>query len=439
MSTKKEIWDRINTYLKSDIAESEFKTWFSNTTLNNLGKNVADIGVPNKFVASWIHENYATKIQKAFEGILNFSPEIRFTFHPQSVPQPQGVYSKIPQESTAILHHLLHSSLTFDNFITAKSNRLAYSSAMEVSKQGVHHYNPLYIFSKFSLGKTHLLNAIGNRILYNNPSAKVRYDSAERFSSTFTRAARNHRLNEFSERYKNLDFFILDDIHLLSERKKTQRELTSLINVFYESKKQIVLTGNNTPGQIYNLCSQLRSRIEGGLITEIHAPDQKTKIRIIKKKAKEKKLQLPDDVAFFLANTTNNLKTIMQYLVSLEVYTSLYNREIDISTVKSIINKKFINKINLNINDIQRLTSEYFSISISDLLSNGKKRKYSYPRQVAMYLCRTLTNYSFKDIGKAFGNKDHSTVIYAVKRLAKEKEKNQEVSDDINKLLVFLV
>ena len=439
MSTKKEIWNHVNTYLKSDIPESELRTWFSNTKLKKLEKNLAEIDVPNKFIASWIHDNYTSIIQRAFEKIVNLSPEIQFTFRPQSPRKAQSTYYKTPQKSTTILQHFLHSSLTFDNFITASSNRLAYSSAMEVSNKKTQDYNPLYIFSKLSIGKTHLLNAIGNHILYNNPSAKVRYDSADRFASAFSRAARNHKNVEFLEYYKNLDFLIIDDIHLLSKRNKTQRELTCLINLFYESKKQIILTGNNPPGQIYNLSHQLRSRMEGGLIAEIHTPDQKTKRKVIRQKAKEKKLQIPDDVAFFLANTTNNLKTVMQYLVSLETYTSLYNREIDISTLKAIIKNKIHNKVKIDINDIQKLTAEYFNISLSDLRSYGKKRKFSYPRQVAMYLCRRLTDYSFKEIGKEFGNKDHSTVIYAVKRLQKEKKLKQEIVDDINKLLVFLL
>jgi len=224
---------------------------------------------------------------------------------------------------------------------------------------------------------------------------------------------------------------------MLAGREKSQQELITILNLLCESKKQVVMAGNSPPSQIYTLLDRLRSRLEGGLLAEIHSPDQKIKIKIIKKKAKEKKLQLPEDVAFFLANATTDLKTIMQYMVSLETYTSLYQREIDISTVKSIIKKRLFRKISLN--EIQKRTAEYFSIPLSDLISNRKKRKFSYPRQVAMYLCRNLTDSSFKDIGKAFGNKDHSTVIYALKRVEKEKEIKKEVFNDINKLQGFFV
>ena len=192
-----------------------------------------------------------------------------------------------------------------------------------------------------------------------------------------------------------------------------------------------------SPSQTQNLNPRLRSRMEGGLLSEIQIPDQKTRMKIIKKKLEEVNLHVPEDVIFFLTNTTNDLKALMQYLVRLETFASLYQREIDISTVKSIVKKRHFRKISLS--EIQKRTAEYFSISLSDLISNRKKRKFSYPRQVAMYLCRNLTNSSYKEIGKAFGNKDHSTVIYALNRVGKEKEIKKEVFNDINKLQGFFL
>ena len=354
MQKKKEIWDRITTSLQSQIPESDFKTWFSHTTLNKIGPDLAEIEVPNRFIASWLYDNYVGQIQNSFKSNLNFSPQIRFSYG-RSLNRRflnDNIY-QLPQNSITNLHDQLNPLLTFTSFITAKSNRFAYSSALEIANKPAHNYNPLYIFSKLSFGKTHLLNAIANHIINNNPLIKVRYDSAGRFSSNFLLASRNQNLTDFRQYYINLDFFILDDIHLLAGRKKSQTELISLFNLFYESQKQIVVAGNSPPRQIHSLIPQLRSRMEGGLITEIKAPDQKTKLKIIRKSAKEKKLQLPEDVAFFLANSTNDLKTVLKHMINLKIYTSHYQRKIDMSTVKSIINKRKSYKTSLS--DIQKL------------------------------------------------------------------------------------
>ena len=436
MPKKKELWAQIISHLESQISRSEFETWFSHTALKQLNPDLAEIEVTNKFVATWLNNNYITQIKRAFKSNLNLSPEIQFTYTQPSNRQDKNISEhKSPQISTIKLHHQLNPLWTFGSFITSKTNRFASTSALDVANNPARDYNPLFIFAKLSFGKTHLLNAIGNHFLSNNPTAKVRYVFANQFSSNFSLASRNRKITEFRKYYKNLDLLLLDDIHMLAGREKSQQELITILNLLCESRKQVVVAGNSPPSQIYTLLAHLRSRLEGGLLAEIHSPDQQIKIKIIQKKAKEKKLQLPDDVAFFLANTTSDLKTVMQYMVSLETYTSLYQREIDISTVKSIIKKRLFLKISLN--EIQKHTAEYFSISLSDLISNRKKRKFSYPRQVAMYLCRNLTDFSFKEIGKAFGNKDHSTVIYALKRVEKEKEIKKEVFNDINKLQRF--
>ena len=438
MQKKKEIWAQIISHLESHISRPEFETWFSHTALKNLNPDLAEIDVTNKFVATWINDNYSTQIKRAFKSSLNLSPEIRFTYTRPLNPQDNNISGhKNTHSLKAELHPQLDPLLTFSSFITSKNNRFAYTSALDVANKPARYYNPLFIFSKLSLGKTHLLNAIGNHFLSNNPSAKVQYVLGNQFTSNFSLASRNRKITEFRKYYKNLDLLLLDDIHILAGRKKSQQELITILNLLCESTKQVVIAGNAPPSQLYTLLAHLRSRLEGGLLAEIYSPDQQMKIKMIKKKAKEKKLQLPDDVAFFLANATSDLKTITQYMVSLETYTSLYQRDIDISNIKSILKKRLFREMSLN--EIQKRTAEYFSISLSNLISNRKKRKFSYPRQVAMYLCRNLTDSSFKEIGKAFGNKDHSTVIYALKRIETEKHKNKEVLNDINKLQGFLV
>ncbi len=428
---KKNIWNQIITHLESTISKSEITTWFSTTTLSKLDKESATITAPNKFISIWLSENYIDQIQNSLKENLNYLPEIRFTYDGSEPEQDTTEYKK--QNKSRVSHnHQLNPLLTFSKFIIAKCNRFAFSSAHDVAEKPAENYNPLYLFSSLSSGKTHLMNAIGNQVVNNDPLSKVIYVSLDQLSLDFSLASKNRALANFRDKYRKGDFLLIDDIHLISGRKKIQKELISLFNFYYESKKQVVAAGKLPPGQIGNILPELRSRLEWGLLSELKVPDNKTRMKIIKKNSREEKINIPDDVAFFLSNATDDLKTLNKYLVSLGANSSLNKKEINISAVKSIIKNK--KSFNINANDIQKLTADHFNISLTDLLSNKKTHKFSYPRHVAMFLSRELTKSSFKELAKAFGNKDHSTIIYAVKRIEKDKEKKKEVADDLNKL-----
>jgi chromosomal replication initiator protein len=431
MLKKKEIWNQITAHMERHIAASEFQTWFSQTSLKRLGPKLAVIEVANKFVASWLRDNYSAQIRRSFEESLNLRPEVRFTYPRPGVPEHSTDAKGLQGAAPGFLHRL-DPGLHFDNFITGKGNQFAYASALDVAKRPAQAYNPLFIFSDMSAGKTHLLNAIGNHMLERDPAVRVRYHSKKNISFDYSTAKRQRRLPQFRKDYESLDCLILDEFHLLTANEKLQRELAALMGFYAQSGRQVVVAAKNPPGQIQNLMPELRSRLEGGLISEISQPDQNTKIGIIKAKAKVTRVNIPQDVAFFLANSTDDLKRINQYLVGLETYTSIYQREIDLSTAKSLIKNRSL--YNINVRDIQKVTSGYFNITLKDLLSNKKKRIYSYPRQVAMYLTRRLTGLSFDEIGKAFGNKDHSTVIYAVRRIQNEISKKADVLSDLNKI-----
>ena len=254
----------------------------------------------------------------------------------------------------------------------------------------------------------------------------------DQLSMDFSLASKNRNLSKFRNNYKNGDFLLLDDFHQIAGRNKLQKELISIFNHYYESKKQIVAAAKSPPGHIKNLQPELRSRFEWGLLVELQIPDSNTRMKIVKQTAKNEKLTIPDDVAFFLSNATDDVKTLKRHLVSLGIYTSLNKREIKISTVKAIIKNK--QSYTTSVEDIQKLTADHFNISLNDLLSTKKTYKFSYPRHVAMYLSRKLTGLSFKQIAKEFGNKDHSTIIYAVKRIEEDKKQTSSVKKDLNKL-----
>jgi chromosomal replication initiator protein len=431
MSEEKDIWKRIVSTLESQLPSSEFKTWFSQAILKKFDPRLALIEVPNKFVASWLKENYLEQIQKSFESHAQFLPQIRFSYG----SSPAGDRLERPNgaaETHGAIAHPVNPLYTFKNFVTAGSNRFAYSSAMKVASSPLTDYNPLYLFANLSLGKTHLLHAIGNHMLTLRPALHMAYVSCNTFSQDLSSSIRSRNISKFRKTYETLDVLLLDDLDEISSRKRSQEELVSVFDHLYHSGKQLVFAAKRPPTQMDTLLSNLRSRLEWGLLSEIHVPDHRTKMKIIKERAQTENFTLRDDVAFFLAKATDDVKTLMQYLVRLETYRSLYRRKIDMSAAKSIIKTAHLG--NIGVRDIQRLTAEYFNISVSELLSNKKSRRFSYPRQIAMYLSRKLTDLSLKEIGQLFANKDHSTVVYAVKRIDAERDRKQEVTSDILRL-----
>ena len=430
MSKKKEIWNQIRRNLESKIPKQEFEIWFSQTTLQTLDNSQAVIRVPNKFVSNWLKERYLIDITNSFKKILKQEPIIHFSH--KKLPFKEIPSSNTPsRKKDPNFKHFIDPSMTFPRFIMGKGNRFACSSALEVAKGPTNDYNPLYIYCPMALGKTHLLHAIGNYIIDHDPLPQIKYLSADTFTADFSNASKNKNLNGFRERYCLLDVLLFDDVHLLDNRKRTQEEFLFIFKSLYENNKRIVMAGQKPPNELKNVNSQLMSRLGSGLITEIEIPDQKTKINIINEMAKEGDIKIPDDVVFFLANTHNDIKTLEKSIIKIGTYTSLHRRTINISTVKSFLKGK--NKIEIDIDDIKTITAEYFNISLTDLVSNKKRRFYSHPRQIAMYLARKYTRSSFKEIGALFGNKDHSTVIYAVRRIEKYKEE-AKIRDDLMKI-----
>jgi chromosomal replication initiator protein len=433
MRRKKDVWFRIVKYLKSDLSKPEFDTWISNTSLENLDRDQALIQVPNRFVATWLHDNYLSQIEDAFKTNLDFLPKIRFTFAITGT-EKETLHQGPVTSSGTYSGYQLNPLFTFDTFITANSNRFAYSSALNVVEKPAADYNPLYIFSDLSLGKTHLLNAIGNRVISTNPTANVRYVSADRFSSDFLTAEKDGYINELRDEYRALDLLLFDNIHLLASSERPQRELVSCIDGFCESSKQMVLAGPHPPARIKNLIPKLTSRLEWGLLSEIRPPEQKTKTTIIRQRAKDQDPYLPEDVVFFLANSTNNLKILEQRLFDLQTHATLYKRKINMSMTKTIIKNGTSRKT--SVIDIQKAIVAHFDISLSQLLSDQRKRKFSYPRQLGMYLSRRLTDLSLKEVGEKFGKKDHSTVLHAVRHIEKDlKDGKSPVLSDVNDLL----
>lgn len=424
MSTETGTWHSITDNLKSRISPRDMKLWFSKTTLESLESDLAVISVPNKFVANWLRDHYLGELKTSFKTVIKKTPDIHFQYK-----QKESVKLKRKDKQKSFeFKSNLNKLMSFDNFIIGDYNKFAFSSAVEVSNNIGCSYNPLYIYSKSGHGKTHLLNAIGNYIINKNQSLKVIYIYSKKFISDYNYSLISKNIDDFRKNYFELDVLLFDDIDYLIN-KRIQEEFLSIFNRLYDEKKQIVISGENTPNNLSNINDQLISRLGWGLLTEIKEIDLKNKYNIIEYKLKEKNIDIPNDIIFYLIKSTNNIKILLKNLIKIETYISLNNGDINISLVKSII--KDGDRLDINIKDIQLLTSGYFNISISDLTSNKKTSKYSYPRHIAMYLCRKYTDMSFQDIGYYFGNRDHSSIIYAISKIKKIKNKKKEIINDL--------
>lgn len=428
MSHRKDIWVDVSKSLESKMSKGEFKTWFSRTSLKRFDPEVVVLGVPNKFVATWLNDNYLIDIKKSFKKIARISPSIHFSYdHEAMEKEPREV-----EKSESYLKRRLNPSMTFETFMTGECNRFAWSTAREVAEKRTEEYNLLYLYCVNGLGKTHLLHAIGNHRLKKNPRCRLRYLSSDAFSSDFTYSIKNDRLDDFRSDLSNLDLLLFDDIHHLANREKTQEEFLSVFNALYSQKQQLVVTGDSAPNKLRNINPELKSRLGWGLLADIDDPDQALKISIIQKKAAEDNLSLAEDVVFFLSNSSGDIKNLLKNMIRVQTFASLSDEPVTISTVRTLIRDR--NRSEITLEDIMTTTAGYFNISMSDLLSNKKNRIYSYPRQLAMYLARKFTNLSFKEIGNSFNHKDHSTVIHALRKVEKEKDEKKGVEKDLSKI-----
>lgn len=431
MTVKNNIWEQAVKLLGSKLSKDEIRTWFSHTSLIKFDDNTAIIEVPNKFVSNWVKENYINDIKNAIFKITKEKPDI--VFYSASENTATNDIEQIYENKNYFNN--LDKSMTFDNYITADFNKFAYSSALDISKRPGNHYNPYYIFSKYSTGKTHILNAIGNNIIKNNKYLNVLYVYSKNFISDFNFSLRKNNFDNFNIKYSNIDVLLFDDIQHLSHLNKLQEEFISLFDSIYCANKQIVISGDRPPVNYKNMNPRLISRLGSGLLTELKEPDMKAKADILKNYTTDNNITIPNDIINFLVKTNNNIKTLFKNIVRIEAFMSMNKGKINISLIKSLIDRY---DVDISIKDIQSVTSGYFNISVADIISNKKKYKYSYPRHLAMYLSRKHTDTPLKEIGYQFGERDHSTVLYAFNKIEKMSDTKKDVKEDINNIKSLL-
>jgi chromosomal replication initiator protein len=422
------IWQDFLSLIQEKTSFQTYKTWFKPLRLLQVSSQSVSIEVPSIFFSNWIKENYLDTVKEILGTLTNARPEIIFSVKPV-IEEPVVT----PADNTIAPPKNINTKYIFSNFVVGSSNQFAHAACMAVANHPGRTYNPLFIYGGVGLGKTHLLHSIVNYALSKNSKSKIYYVTSENFTNELINCIKNERMTNFRNKYRSIDMLLLDDIQFIAGKERTQEEFFHTFNALFELKKQIVLTSDKTPREISGLEDRLRSRFEWGLIADIQPPDTETKVAILKKKAILENLQLPTDVAFFLAdNIKSNIRELEGLLNRLIAYSSLYGCDVTLEFAKEVL-KDFIEvKKEANPDDIQKKVCKEFNIKVSDLKNRKKSNSVVLPRQIAMYAIRKLTNLSYPEIGQLFGGKDHSTVIHSIKKIEFHIQKNKKLKDIVD-------
>jgi chromosomal replication initiator protein len=435
-----EIWSRSLSKIEGKIGGSVFDLWFKPIKLANIKESTATLDIPNRFFKEWIEDSYPNIIRESMEAVVGYPVNLRYRVEEKLANTQKRISDKLEHRRTRLASRgiYLNPKYTFENFITGNSNQFAHAAAIAVAEAPGRTYNPLFVYGGVGLGKTHLMNAIGNRVLDERHDFAVMYVSSEQFTNEVVSSLRHDKMVELKEKYRNLDLLLLDDVQFIARKTATQEEFFYTFNSLYEKQKQIVISCDRPPREISEVTDRLRSRFNMGLIADIQPPDVETKIAIIQKKAEMMDIRrLPGDVVEFLATRIkSNVRELEGCLIRIAAQATLSGEEINIDTTRKIL-KDIVTDIDrpVTVEMVQKIVCDFYHISLSDIKAKRRTKDISLPRQVAMYLCKQTTGASLNDIGKNFGGKDHATVIYACKQMEDRRTKDETFSRVIDNLL----
>src|SRR5215207_6957243 len=441
------IWDQILTRVETKVNRHSFYTWFKPTSFIADGGNSITVSVPNVLFKDWLTKHYSVVLSEALTEVRRPGASLVFVAEGGVVPPLREVDPPLPVveppppdeivETPATAMGGLNPRYTFDTFIVGPSNQFAHAACRAVAEAPSRSYNPLFIYGGVGLGKTHLMHAVGQYVLDHDPSLKLTYISSERFMNEMINAVRYDRILDFRERYRSVDVLLVDDIQFVSGKEGTQTEFFHTFNALYDAQKQIVLSSDRPPQEITNLEERLRSRFEWGLIADIQAPDIETKAAILKRKAEAEAVPLPDNVALYIAGRIkSNIRELEGSLIRLIAYASLIGREISLELTQEVL-KNVIDQDDkaVTIESIQKYVADYYQLKVVDLKSRNNSKSIALPRQIAMYLCKTLTHASLPEIGRSFGGKHHTTVIHSIKKIEELRKRDADFNNLIGSFL----
>jgi chromosomal replication initiator protein len=423
------VWQEALQYIQGKVPRQVYDTWFIPTRLDRIENSTAHIGVPNKFFGDWLHTHYAPLLVEAVSSARG-GGNVSVSFVVSQKTSSRLIEAQAVSNATKVASQMkprrgihLNPKYTFENFVVGAGNQFAHAACMAVSEQPGKTYNPLFIYGGVGLGKTHLLNAIGNHVA-EHADLRIAYLTTEQFTNEVINSIRYDKMTDLRKRYRHIDMLMIDDIQFLVGKERTQEEFFHTFNSLYEGHKQIVLSSDRFPKDMPDIEERLRSRFEWGLIADLQPPDIETRIAILRKKSEDEGITLPEDVIQFLAGVMkSNIRELEGSLVRLSAYASLTGQVITLDMAKNVLRDLIGDKKKIvAMDDIQEAVCTQFHVKMSELKSRRRSKTLVHPRQIAMYLCRELTDASYPEIGRQFGGKDHTTIIHACRQVSKAKE-----------------
>jgi chromosomal replication initiator protein len=450
------IWQQTLSVLENELIRPSFETWIKVLSPISYENNTFEIGTTRQIVKEWVETRYLALIRKSMESVLNQSvivtisiipadashpandpsvptiPTFEPPHHASSPSYPAPIRSKIEDNNSP-----LNPKYTFDSFVIGNSNRFAHAASLAVAEMPAKVYNPFFIYGGVGLGKTHLMHAIGHRIMQIHPENKVLYISSEKFTNDFINAIMSGHPESFRNRYRSIDVLLIDDIQFLAKKEQTQEEFFHTFNALHEANKQIIISSDRPPKDIPTLEDRLRSRFEWGLTTDIQSPDLETRIAILRKKALLENITMPNDVIVYISSRIdNNIRELEGAFNRVNAFSFLNRKPITIELAMESLKDLFPKDKTSQVTPlrIQEIVVAHFRIKIDDLISKRRTRNVTVPRQLAMYLCRELTDWSLPKIGEVFGGRDHTTVIHAYEKVNRERQEDNRIAALITEL-----
>ncbi|HUK16333.1 MAG TPA: chromosomal replication initiator protein DnaA [Bryobacteraceae bacterium] len=432
-------WDQIRNYLQTRVSTESYQNWLKGTTFLGMDGNVIFVSVPDRETRAWLEsEEYASLVRAAVHTLNLPVEKVSYEAEPEKGMMNQAMAAvAAPFENETAMVSALNPRFTFETFVVGACNQFAHAAARSVATNPSRSYNPLFLYGGVGMGKTHLMHAIGRELMSKFGAMRIIYTSSERFMNEMIACIRLERMQQFHQRYREADVLLIDDIQLLGNKERTQEEFFHTFNELHDHQKQIVISSDSPPKEIPGLLERLRSRFEWGLLADIQPPDLETKMAILDKKAEAEGVHLPDDVRTFMASKTkSNVRELEGALVKLVAYSSLIGAPINLQMAQQVLKHMLhVKDAKVTMDAVLKAVAERFQIKPSQLKEKSNTKKVVYPRQIAMYLIKELTDASLPEIGRVFGGKHHTTVIHSVNKIAKERH----IDPELNRLLHSLM
>lgn len=438
------IWSRTLDILKDELSRPSFETWLKSTKLLDIDENDIYIEVPNEFAKDWLETRYYNLIKNTVQLIINKEVNLHFV-----LPSEKGKLSTKKSSNNTLelgsndndIDSALNPKYNFDTFVIGNNNRFAHAASLAVAEAPAKAYNPLFIYGGVGLGKTHLMHAIGHYVLAHSKGYKVLYVSSEKFTNELINSIRDDKTVEFRNKYRSIDVLLIDDIQFLANKEATQEEFFHTFNALHEANKQIVISSDRLPKEIPTLEDRLRSRFEWGLITDMQPPDFETRIAILRKKASLENISIPNEAMECIANKIqSNIRELEGALIRIAAYAAVTKKEISLDLVEEALKDLVPNNKPpiIDVNRIQEKVAAYYKLKVEDFKSKKRTKDIAFPRQIAMYLTRELTDLSLPKIGYEFGGRDHTTVLHGCEKIAADLKHDLKLQQEIANLIKII-